>query len=77
MLALKAVQMGGEGREAKRRLKQRRKNKLDGEREGGEEAQREEDTLISGNCYHLSTVFHRAVAHTFCHGFNPQNRPMK
>lgn len=40
-------------------------SKLDGEKgEGGGEAQGEEDTLISGNCYHLSTVFHQAFART-------------
>lgn len=39
-------------------------SKLDREKEGGGEAQGEEDTLISGNCYHLSTVFHQAFART-------------
>lgn len=52
------------GRTAKGRLRQRSKNKLDREKEG-KEAQGEGDTLISGNYYHLHTLFHQAVAHTF------------
>ena len=51
------------GREAKGRLRQRRKNKADREKEG-EEAQGGGNPAISGNCYHLYTVFHQAVAHT-------------
>lgn len=66
------------GREAKGRLRQRRKNKVDREKEG-EEAQGEGSPLISGNCYHLYTVFHQAIAHAL--PLSPwtkaSNRPMK
>lgn len=35
-----------------------------GREKEGKEAQGEGDSPISGNCYHLCTIFHQATAHT-------------
>lgn len=66
------------GREAKRKLRQKRKNKLDGEKEG--RMPRERGTHQYMVIATICTPYFTKPLHTYSHyliGFKPQNRPMK